>query len=164
MKVLKSIIFVFTLFCVACEEVPENENPDNNSNNPVNTDSITYPEKVIIGNNILALDDSSDLVSGDTYELGAVLSKDANLKLVITNLSTYPSGEMGPIWFFDMDNQGWSINDYNESSNYQVLTSTLTGKIYAVISFEGFGYQGECRIDFYENSDTITQSKYYFWE
>lgn len=164
MKVLKSIIFVFTLLCVACEEVPDNENPNNNPNNSVNTDSITYPEKVIIGNNILALDDSSDLVSDDSYELGAVLGKDANLKLVITNLSTYPSGQMGPIWFFDMDSQGWSINDYNESSNYQVLTSTSSGKIYAVISFDGFGYQGECRIDFYENSDTITQSKYFFWE
>ena len=55
MRVLKVIIFVFTLLCVACEEVPENENPNNNPNNSVKTDSISYPEKVILGNNVLTI-------------------------------------------------------------------------------------------------------------
>jgi hypothetical protein len=55
MRVLKVILFVFTLLCVACEEVPENENPNNNPNNSVKTDSISYPEKVILGNNVLTI-------------------------------------------------------------------------------------------------------------
>ncbi len=164
MKLLKSIIFVFTLLCVACEEVPDNENPNNNPNDTIKTDSITYPETVLLGNNILALEDSTTLVSGDDYEIGAVLGKDAQLKLILTNLSNSLSGEMGPIWFFDIDDQGWIISDYNESSNNQTLISSSSGKISAFISFESFGYQGACKLDFYENSNTITQTKYYFWE
>ncbi|MDY0015436.1 MAG: hypothetical protein RBS13_04430 [Bacteroidales bacterium] len=165
MKLFKLTIFIFTLLCVACEEIPDDDNNNNNNDTTdlVKTDSISYPENVLFGNNFLALDDSSILVEADDYEIGAVLGKDAHLKLVMTNLSVIPPYEPGPVWFFYMDEIGWIIGDYNESSNYQVLTSHATGKISCSITFEGFGYPGACKIDFYENSDTITQTKYYFW-
>ena len=158
MKTLKTTIFAILFLCVACEKIPE-ENKDNITN-----DSITYPEEVIYGNNFLFLPDSSLLIPEDEYEIGANLGKDAHLKLVITNLSTNPNPEqMSPIWFLDMEYEGWNIEYYNEISNYQTFISISTGKISAPISFEVYEGKGACRVDFYENSDTITKTKYFFW-
>lgn len=160
MTTLKVLIPAILFICLSCEKTPD----DNNNNNSNKTDSITYPENVLYGNNFLALPDSSFLTSDNNYEIGANLNKDAHLKIVITNLSTNPNPEqIGPIWVFDTDSQGWNIQDYNENNNNQTLISSTTGKISTLISFKTFEGEGICRVDFYENSNTVTKTKYYFW-
>ena len=123
--------------------------------------TIDYPGYVYYGENILSLPDGG-LGSG-SYGMGAVLGEEANLKIVITNLSTYTNTNVPmPSWFYG-NNTGWVISNYNTSANTQTFTYTKTDKIDVELLFMQGGGQGACKIDIYENSSSITRTKYFHW-
>lgn len=115
--------------------------------------SISFPSSGLHGNNLLAIADSTQLTE-DAYSLAATLGKDANLIIVITNFSTNTSA----VWFYTSLN-GWSASSY--AGNQQQFISISDERLDAKIRFP-YG-PGACQVDFYENSSTITQSKYFSW-
>jgi len=125
--------------------------------------SISYPDSIYYGKNILSLPDSTFLDDTKNYDLGASLEKDANLIIVISNLSS-DTLQNYPIWYYN-NNIGLSAQEYNSSNNTQRFFSTQSGKIDLQIQFLTFGNPGtgKCKIAFYENSDTITRTKYLKW-
>jgi len=124
---------------------------------------ISYPDSIYYGKNILTLPDSTILSVTKNYDMGAVLEKDANLSLIITNLSANDTatGHI-PVWLYD-NNTGWAAQNYT-SNNTQKFISAQTGKIDLEINFDAYGKQGKCKIDFYENSTSITRTKYLKWQ
>jgi hypothetical protein len=150
MKILKFVLFIgVALIVFSCKKSDTDTSPQK---------GISYPDSIIYGRNILSLPDSTLLVSSKSYDLGAILEKDATLSLVITNLSA--SGASSPTWFYD-NNTGWSVLDYVTPT--QKFISSQSGKINLQIIFETFGNIAKCKIDFYENSTTITRTKYLKW-
>lgn len=115
--------------------------------------SISYPINGVYGENVLVLPNSSVLNNIDGYSLSAELGKKAELKIIITNLSG-----SGAVWFFTSED-GWSVGDYVGDS--QEFTSTKDGKLDLDIVFENG--PGSCRVDYYENSNSVTQSKIFTW-
>lgn len=122
---------------------------------------ITYPDSVLYGVNILSSAIPATLVNGKNYGLGAELETDASLKIVFTNLSATDtlSGHT-PVWFYS-DATGWVVSDY--SSGSQTFTASQTGKIDVEMSFENYGISGSCRVDYCENSNSVTRSKTIVW-
>lgn len=114
--------------------------------------SITYPSSGAYGENVLALADNSSLTSVNGYSLCAELGKKAELKVVITQLSG--SG----VWFY-ADKNGWTVSSYSGGS--QQFESNTDGKIDLDITFENG--PGSCRVDYYENSSSVTSSKTFTW-
>ncbi len=122
--------------------------------------SITYPDSGMYGQNVLSLDDSSTLINGIGYSLCAELGKEAELKIVITNLSDPGNNEPGAVWFHTLgQGDGWTISDY--TNNSQEFISTKDGNLDLNLSFD-YG-PGSCRVDYYENSSSITDSKTFTW-
>jgi hypothetical protein len=140
-------ILAFTLM-VSCKKKTKKED----------TTYINYPGTAYFGTNILALPDGG-LGSG-TYGMGAELGKDAQLKIVITNLSTQTNTNLPqPFWGYQ-NNIGWVISPYNTT---QTFTSSQIDKVDAELVFIQGGGQGSCKIDIYENSNSITKTKYFHW-
>lgn len=122
-------------------------------------EAINYPTNSDYGVNVLALANNTKLDNTITYSLAAELGKKAKLKLIIRNLSTNTNNlSPGAVWFYG-DNTGWKIDDY--INNSQTFTSNDNGLIDLNILFENS--PGVCTIDFYENSENITQSKKFYW-
>jgi hypothetical protein len=113
---------------------------------------ITYPSTGAYGVNVLALADSSSLTDINGYSLCAELGKKAKLKIIITQLSG--SG----VWFYT-DENGWTVNSYVGGS--QQFESNNDGKIDLYITFENG--PGSCKVDYYENSASVTYSKTFTW-
>ncbi len=114
--------------------------------------SITYPSSGTYGENVLGLAKNSNLSSVNGYSLCSELGEKAKLKIIITQISG--SG----IWFFAEEN-GWLVGDY--SGNKQQFESNKDGKIDLDIAFENG--PGSCRVDYYENSSSVTNSKTFIW-
>jgi hypothetical protein len=155
MKTFVTILFLSMLAVISCKK---------DSTTAALSKGITYPDSVYYGKNILYFPDSTVLLDGQTYGLGASLQQDATLSLIFTNLSGTDSitGHQ-PVWFYG-NNTGWIANTYNTSNNTQKFTSAQKGKIDLQISFQSFGIHGRCKIDFYENSTGITHTKYLRWQ
>jgi len=117
---------------------------------------ITYPVTSIHGTNLLAFTDDSVLTSPETYSFHADLESDATLKVVITKIET-PGTQANAVWFFDSED-GWSVGDF--TGNSQQFQATKTGAIDLNMTFMN---TGTCRIDFYENSTSVTKSKVINW-
>jgi hypothetical protein len=120
--------------------------------------SITYPESGVYGENLLSIADSSTLNSINGYSLAAELGKKAELKIVITNLSASGTSGPGAVWFY-AEGVGWLVSDYTNSS--QQFESTKDGKLDLDLTF--INGPGSCRVDFYENSSSITNTKSFTW-
>jgi len=120
--------------------------------------SIIYPSSGAYGKNILALANNTILDNSNGYSLSAELSKDAKLKIVITNLSSSGTGSPGANWFY-AEGDGWIIGDY--VGNSQQFESNKDGKLDLDITFENG--PGSCRVDYYENSSSVNNSKTYTW-
>lgn len=121
--------------------------------------TITYPASGKYGTNILGMNDNAVINSNLDFSLAASLQIDANLKIILTNLS---SGNK-ELWFYDFaTTENWTITDYNTSSKQQTFTSTKGSSLDLLMSFtDTLGY---CKIDFYENnSQTPTKSKHFSW-
>ena len=119
---------------------------------------ITYPATGSFGENVLALADNSNLLSGSDYSFCAELGKKAELKIVITNLSGPGGGGPGAVWFYTSVN-GWTVGSY--SAENQQFESNQDEKINLNIIFENG--PGSCRVDYYENSSSVTNSKSFIW-
>jgi hypothetical protein len=121
--------------------------------------SITYPQSTNYGENLLARTENY-VEKGESYSLEADLTKRCDLKIVITNTSeinTNPDANP-PKWAFN-NNKGWTIGNYESKS--QTFTTTVIGKNDLNIVFSG--EEGSCRIDYYENTSTITRTKTISW-
>ena len=122
--------------------------------------SITYPATASFGENVLAIANNTNLSNGSDYSFCAELGKKAELKIVITNLSGPGSGGPGAVWFWQNgSDDGWTVGNY--SGDAQQFESNNDGKIDLNIKFENG--PGTCRVDYYENSSSITNSKCFTW-
>jgi hypothetical protein len=117
--------------------------------------AISYPTNGLNGINVLALTSDSLEVAPVNYSMNAVLGEKAQLKIVITKLASPSSNS---VWFYDAMTDGWIGGDFDGTS--QEFISTKTGNIDLDLEFQG---QGTCRIDYYENSKTVTKSKVFSW-
>lgn len=141
------LLFAFAaLFMISCKK---------------QTEKITYPDKMLFGDNILAIvnENVSDSVTAlREYSLGAKLGRKADLKIVFTNTSPINS-QYQPVWMYAPED-GWIVGDY-DAEGKQTFQSTKSGDIQLKIVFSGS--QGTCKVDFYENSSTITKTRYLRW-
>jgi hypothetical protein len=118
---------------------------------------IIYPASMTYGDNVLAMDNISQ---GKDYSFGATLGKKATLKITLTNLSVQTNtNQPKPVWFYS-NQQGWTVSNYN-SDDTQTFTSNKVGDVNLDISFDGS--PGSCKIDYYENSSSVTKSKTINW-
>ncbi len=122
--------------------------------------TITYPTSINYGDNILKLNAIDSVTAGESYSLEVDMTKKSDLKLVFTNLSDHPtsSAVTFPKWLYDF-NDGWNIGNYE--NDQQTFHSIKEGKTDMQVVFTGVN--GKCRIDFYENSNNITNSKLIRW-
>ena len=158
MKTLTTILFLTTFAVISCKKKSDEQVT------PVTLQKgITYPDSIYFGKNILSFPDSTTLSDGTNYEIGAVLEKDASLTLVITNYPVMDTASgHSTIWFY-WNQTGWTVGDYNDTTNTQKFISTQTGMIDSQISFSAYGQTGKCKIDLYENGNTITRTKHFSW-
>ena len=119
------------------------------------------------GSNILEIDrkvsaEFSVYVSANQqHSLGAILGQKENLKVVITNTTEESNtNELKATWVCS-DSDGWNIENY-QLDDTQTFTSIKTGEIKLNISFIGVN-PGSCKVEFYENSSTITKTTYLRW-
>jgi hypothetical protein len=158
MKILTTILFLVTFAIISCKKKTDEQVT------PVTLQKgITFPDSIYYGNNILSFPDSTMLSDGIDYEIGAILEKDANLSLVITNFPIVDSTSGNTTEWFYASPTGWAVGSYNSSTNTQNFTSTQTGKIDSQILFFAYGHTGRCKIDFYENGNSITKTKHFTW-
>jgi hypothetical protein len=116
--------------------------------------AISYPTNGVYGMNVLALTSDSLQVSPVNYSMNASLGKKASLKVVITKVAAF---SLNSVWFYTSEN-GWSVGDFDGVS--QEFTATKSGNVDLDLEFMG---SGTCRIDYYENSSTVTKSKVFSW-
>jgi hypothetical protein len=159
MKTLTTILFFAVIVIISCKK--ESNDPDTL---PITVhEGIAYPDSIYYGKNILSYPDSSVFLDGIDYEIGAVLENHANLSLVITNYPAIDSASgHSTLWFYTNET-GWSVGDYNDTTNTQKFISSQSGKIDSQIIFSAYGQIGKCKIDFYENGSTITRTKHFSW-
>lgn len=126
--------------------------------------SIAYPPSIFFGQNLLSMPDSAFLQDGATYDMGAILGKDAELRIEFTNLSISDSNSfMSPVWYFSQS-IGWQNTMYDDfSTPNQKFMTIENGRVNMQFLFYNFGGSGKCKMDMYENSNHITQTKYLFW-
>ena len=111
------------------------------------------------GQNILH---DNAIYTNTDYSFGAELGKSAELKIVLTNLSQQPNpNQIKPGWFYS-NSQGWTVSDYSNDDT-QTFTSNKDGEL--ILNMIFLGSPGLCKIDFYENSSSITKKtvKYFSW-
>ena len=120
--------------------------------------SITYPLTGNYGANLLNMEDSTIINPQLIFSLAANLQADAELKIIMTNLSSSNKAS----WFYNSAaNQNWNISEYNTSLNQQIFTSNKGGSLDLSIEFSD---TGKCKIDFYENkTQTQTKTRYLSW-
>ena len=116
---------------------------------------ISYPQTMLYGLNINSID---YIVSGEEYSFGAVLGKKAELKIIITNTSTNTMNN--PSWAYAVP-EGIKASIYDYNVGIQTFEPTKVGEVYTLMMFTGS--PGSCRIDYYENSDEVTNSKILTW-
>lgn len=126
-------------------------------------EKVTYPDDFSYGENVLALitdNATQDVLSGKSYSFAAKLSKKATLKIVVRNTSFYlnPNFAM-PTWSCSNES-GWEIGTYNADLT-QVFKAVGSGEIDLKIQFSGS--PGSCTIEYYENSENITRTKFLKW-
>ncbi len=119
---------------------------------------VSYPVSTNYGENLLSM--SGDLVKGESYSVEANLSKKTTMKIVIVNTSNQNPDLTIPIprWAFTYE-KGWKAGNYENGQ--QTFETATPGNNDMKIVFQGT--PGSCRIDFYENSSIITNTKLYNW-
>lgn len=119
---------------------------------------IEYPLTGTYGRNILTVPNGDTIPGSSYFSLAAELGRRADLKVVMTNLSEQASGSPASMWFYS-DENGWSISEYSSDTQEFISNKSKTIDMNMV-----FGGKGKCKIDLYENSKSITQSKILFWK
>lgn len=85
------ILFILLLSILSCKKKSVEEEKQI---------GISYPNSIFYGNNVLSFPDSTLLQYDEDYSMGAVLEKDANLKILMTNLSESDSVGHTAVWFY----------------------------------------------------------------
>lgn len=124
---------------------------------------ITYPDSIYHGQSILSLPDSAVLVKSQSYGFAAELEKDASLSIKMTDVSVVDSLGYRAAWYYAMPPTGWLANQWDKGT--QQFIATQTGKIDLQMMFQpdSSNMTGICRLDFYENSTSVTKTKYLRW-
>lgn len=151
-KISLFVMITSTLILCACEK-------GGSPPLPLPEIMITYPDSGYYGKSVLSLEDSTLIDGAKDFGFTAVLQKFANVSIKITDLSPIDSstGHI-PKWSYTNNPIGWMATTWN--SGTQEFTATQTGKLDMQITFHAQGQPGTCRLDFYENSSTITKTKY----
>lgn len=148
-----AFLLIFGFFFIACQKEESSVFEDPLLKKDY---SITYQYP---GVNLLYIPDSTTIISGDYYTLSATLGKDAELKIVMTNLSTTSA-----LWFYSPQDH-FTVSPYKKG--VQEFTTTKDGLNIMTLKFSQgtgpLGGFGTCRIDIYENSPVVTKSKVVFW-
>ena len=119
---------------------------------------IAYPVSKNYGENLLTLTGDS-LIPGQNYSLEAELSKKSELGIIITNLGTQDEPSVVVTkWKYDY-NDGWTLGNYE--SGHQSFRTAVRGLNDLKIVFQGT--HGAIRIEYYENSDEVTNTKKFVW-
>ena len=145
---MKSLIFILVAatFLVSCKKDKATE--------------IKYPASMAYGENVLAIDSVTGV---EDYSFGATLGKKAKLKIVITNLSTTTnSSSPGQVWFYS-DNQGWVVSDYTSENTQTFTANKKDDNILRMKFLSANDSTGKCKIEYYENSDNVTKTKFLHW-
>ncbi|MFZ4796825.1 MAG: hypothetical protein ACOYMA_04980 [Bacteroidia bacterium] len=124
---------------------------------------ISYPETIYFGGNILSYPDSSVLNVNGSYEMGAELEADSRLNIIFNNLTDTSVLYLTCLWGYS-NPTGWSISSYDNKNKVQKFFSSQTGKVNLQMIFFTDGQKGTVKIDFYENSNSVTKTKYFFWQ
>lgn len=127
--------------------------------------TIDYPQSGFFGKNILSLPNESVVDADIDNSMAAVLGDKASLKLRFTNLSVSDNALSSlPIWGYGQET-GWFSTQYDDNGGTQSFEASLTGKIDLQILFMRWGNSnpGRCRIEFLENSTTVTKTIYLNW-
>lgn len=147
------VIAMFFVFSCTKEKDPEPETPKT---------GITYPDSIYYGNSILNMPDSATVISWKHYGFAANLEKDASLTIKLIDLSVPDTTGYHSGWYYGFAPSpvGWTVLQWNNNGT-QTFIATQTGKIDLLIKFYNENDTPSfCRLDFYENSTTITRSKY----
>lgn len=161
----KEIICLIVLAMVSCKKEATKENCPEPI--PVATNnSITYPDSIYYGKNVLALPDSAVIDTLNSNSFGAVLGNDATLKVKITRLAPRIQGQVPPLWFYVESPAVWLVQSdpSGGGDSIQTFTALLKGKIDLEMYFTRYGQNGLARLDFYENSSSVTKTKYIKWQ
>jgi len=154
------ILISFITLIYSCKKDKELEPPAIVSDN-----AISYPDSVYYGKNILTMVDSVMLDSEKVYGFGAILGNDASLKIKVSRLVSRIPGEVPPTWGF-IENPSFWIMQSDASNGWdsvQTFTAIAKGKIDLEMYFYRYGQNGKAKLEFYENSNSITKTKYIKW-
>jgi len=116
-------------------------------------ESIEYPDVGGYGPNVLSLADGAVLNNPDGYSMSAELGKDAELRVVLTNLSTNNA-----VWFWG-DQNGWRVTDYENST--QEFNANQDDRIDLEMLFNNG--PGSCRMEVFENGAQLTRVANFTW-
>ncbi len=127
--------------------------------------SIDYPQSGFFGKNILALPNESIVDVDVDHSMAATLGEKATLQLRFTNYSKFDSAAGNPpVWGFGQE-AGWVATNYDDNNGTQIFNAVQTKKIDLQMLFMRWGSPnpGRCRIEFMENSATVTKTIYLNW-
>lgn len=164
MKKLIALLAIISIVSCKKEKVNEYIGSPNNNNTPELHTGITFPDSLGGYPNVPSFAGYTTFYEGDSLVVGADLEADAHLKLVITNFPVLDSAGYDMTYWMYMGATGFTVSDFDTTTNSQTLTSNTIGKIYMPISFVANGQGGHCKIDFYENSTSITRTRHYQWQ
>jgi hypothetical protein len=165
-RMKKIVAFLIITAAVSCkkENVNENIGSPNNNGTPEQHTSITYPDSLNGYRNVLSFASGETFHETDSLEIGADLEADAHLKLVITNYPVLDSTGQDLTYWMYSSATGFTVSDFDTATNTQTLISSVAGKIFMPIFFIANGQGGHCKIDYYENSTSITRTRDYQWQ
>lgn len=141
------VVPIFLVF--SCTKEKEPETPQK---------GITYPDSIYKGKSILCMPDSATVISWKEYGFAANLEKDASLIIKLTDLAVPDTTGYEAKWYYAFGPVGWTAQHWENGS--QLFIATQTGKIDLMIKFNDVDTTSIIRLDFYENSPTVTRSKY----
>jgi hypothetical protein len=161
----KLFIFFLVIVSLSCKKQHVNEyiGTTNNPTPELHT-GITYPDTMNSYWNILTFPDYYTFSDTNTLVVGAILEADAHLKIIITNYPATDSTGQNPTGWMYSNPIGFTVSDYDTVTNTQTLTSNTSGNISMELSFVTPGVTGSCKIDYYENSSSITKTRHYQWQ
>lgn len=154
LKIIHFCVVLFFIGSASCKKEKATINPEVN---------IEYPDSLYYGKNVLSMKDSAVVSQTQSFEMSAILAKDAKLEIKLTNLSDPTINPL--IWAFATATiQGWNIATYNNNTKIQMVSSTSFGTHSTKFAFLANKKRGLMRLDFYENGAAISKTKYLYWE
>lgn len=138
------IVFTLGLFLFSCEKNNE----------------IYYPPQGLHGPNLLIKTANSALTPESNYSMRADLNKQSKLKVVITNTSNYTGPTAtAPKWIVSGENE-WTVGSYISHTQDFTANRRVTK---ADLAIKFINSPGTAKIEFYENSNSVTKTILVSW-